>query len=116
MNATNYTFLNIHFSEIKLARMLICQKLHLVECTFPRKSFAELTLARMYIWPNAHFPKTYFPEFTLARMYIWQNVRFSENLFSRNYISSKIHFLDTIFHLKNDTTFRLLFLINRTNF
>ena len=45
----------------------------------------------MYIWPKLHFPKSFFPE----------------NLFFRNYISTKIGFLETIFHSKNYSMFRL---------
>ena len=46
---------------------------HFLECTLAEKHFLnvhflECTFGRMDI-----FPKTYFPELTLARMYIWPN-------------------------------------------
>ena len=66
---------------------------------------SECTLARMYIWPNVRFPKTLFSGIDACQ--IWPNGHISENLFSRNYILSKIHFLETIFHSKNYTMFRL---------
>ena len=45
-------------------------------------------------------------------MYIWPKFYFPESLFSRIYISSKIHFLETIFNSKNYTMFRL-FIFNK---
>ena len=38
-------------------------------------------------------PKTYFPELTLARVYIWPNGNFPENLFSRIDASQNVHLM-----------------------
>ena len=74
----------------------------------------EITSARMNTCLKLHFPENLFPEFTRARSYIWSKSHFPENLFSRNYISSEIHFLETIFLAKNYSMF-MLFNPNKQN-
>ena len=50
----------------------------------------------------------------LNKIYVWSKTHFPENLFFKNFISSKIHFLETIFQSKNYTMFRL-FISNKQN-
>ena len=98
--ARNYISPNAHLAEITFPRNLIFQNLHLPECTFGRNYLA---------------PKAYFTEFTLARMYIWLKLHFPENLYLPEFTyPQKIRFLETIFHSKNYTMFRL-FISNKQN-
>ena len=66
------TWPNGHYPECTFSWTYICQNVHLVEWTFPRKPIfqnghlPECTFGRMDI-----SPKTYFPEWTLAKVYIW---------------------------------------------
>ena len=61
----------------------------------------------MYIWPKLHFPESLFSRIFLNKIYVWSKTHFPENLFFRNNISSKIQFLEAIFHWKNYCIFRL---------
>ena len=76
--------------------MYTCQKLH-----FPERAFA-----RNYFSPNEHFPENLFSRIDTCQNLQLVEIISTEYAFSKNYLFSKIHYLEIIFHSKNYTMFK----------